>query len=273
VATVVRAVEEVFRERLGGDHLATRGNDQPFQLAQEAARVAVGRNDDELGFELVERLDAAVLADLDARLGRVHGKPAHQTGGLERGVGRVEDRRPEAALEGLVHPLGREAARPQVFVLGGERVAFLVVGGEAEAAGPTERVARQLREAVERQLGLPPQPDGRVAADRLGGDVERSGAAAEREAPVPAARPARDRAGLVQAHLQAGLGEAQRGRAAGHAPADDDRIRRAVETPRGDRRRRFVQPIAGQLSREVARRIGTKARLPTSLVSLTVLYA
>ena len=55
-------------------------------------------------------------------------------------------------------------------------------------------------------------------------DVVGRRAAAQREAAVPAARPARDLARVVQADLQAGLGERERGRAAGHPPADDDRI-------------------------------------------------
>jgi isopentenyl phosphate kinase len=77
----------------------------------------------------------------------------------------------------------------------------------------------------------------------------------------------------VKSHLQARLGEAQGGGATGHPAADDDRIGQAAEAPLRDRRRRLVQPVAGQLSKEVARRIGTNARLPTSRVPLTVLKA
>jgi hypothetical protein len=183
----------------------------------------------------------------------------------------MEDRRPEAPFERLLDPLGLEPVRAESLELDRQLVAFCVVGGEPEAAGASEGVARQPFEAIERLLGLPPEPDGAIAADGLDGDVERSGTAAEREAAVPSTGAAGDLARVVEAYPQAGLREAEGGRAPRDAAADDDCIRGAVETPWANRRRGLVQPVAGQLRREVARRIGTKARLPTSLVPLTVL--
>jgi hypothetical protein len=75
----------------------------------------------------------------------------------------------------------------------------------------------------------------------------------------------------VESHLQAGLGEVEGRRAPRDAAADDDRIRGAVVAPRPNPGRRLVQPVRVQLSKVVALCIGTKARLPTSLVPLTVL--
>jgi hypothetical protein len=56
-------------QRLGRDHLAACGDDQALERAEKAARVAVGRDDRQGRFEVVERLDPTVLSDLDARLG------------------------------------------------------------------------------------------------------------------------------------------------------------------------------------------------------------
>jgi hypothetical protein len=183
----------------------------------------------------------------------------------------VEDRGAEAAVERILDPLGLEPVRAQGFQLDGQLVAFLVVGGEPQAAGAPERVACELLEPVERRLRLPPEPDRAVAADRLERDVVGRSAASKREAAVPAARASGDLTGVVEPDLQARLGEPERRGAAGDAAADDRDVGWAAEPPNGDRRRRLVQPVGGQLSREVARRIGTKARLPTSFVPRTVL--
>ena len=48
-----------------------------------------------------------------------------------------------------VAPLGLEAVLAQRLELGPKLVALLLVGGEAEAAGAAERVARQAGEPVE----------------------------------------------------------------------------------------------------------------------------
>jgi hypothetical protein len=184
----------------------------------------------------------------------------------------MDHRSAEAPLEGFLEPLCLEPIRAQGIELSGELVTLLVVRRQSQAARPHEGVAGKLLEPVEGTLGLPPQPDRPLAADRLGRDVERGGSAAQREAAVPSTGAARDLAGLVQADLQPGFGETQRRRAAGYPAADDDDVRRPVELPLGDRRCRLVEPVRdGQVRREVAVPIGTKARLPTSLMPLTVL--
>src|SRR5262249_5693930 len=108
--------------------------------------------------------------------------------------------------------------------------------------------------------------------DRFDSDVVRRRAAAQRKSTVPATRPARDLARIVQADLQAGLGECQRGRAAGHASADDHDVGTPFDAPLRDRRRGLVEPITRQRS-AFSFASGTKARLPMSLIPLTVLYA
>ena len=143
VAPVVRAFEEPLRERLGRDHLAARRDDQPLDLAEQAARVPVRRDQHLLGLDVVERLDAAVLPDLDAGLGGQHGEPPHPAGGLERRVAGVEDRRAKSAVQRLLDPLGGEAVGAQRLELDRERIPLLVVGGEAQAAGAAEGVARE----------------------------------------------------------------------------------------------------------------------------------
>ena len=65
VPAVVRDLEQQLRDRLGRDHLAARRDDQALELAEQAARVAVGRDDDRLGVGLLEGADARVLVDLD----------------------------------------------------------------------------------------------------------------------------------------------------------------------------------------------------------------
>ena len=187
----------------------------------------------------------------------------------------MEDRGTEATFERVFDPFGCETARAEPLELGGQRIPLLVVVGEAEAPGPSQRVARQLLEPVERPLGLLPQPDGGVTADGLDRHVEGRRAAAQCEAPVPSTRPAGDLASVVEPDLEPGFREPKRGRATGDPSADHHRIGSPVEAPFRYRRRRLVQPVAGpgQFSNEVALRIGTKARLPTSLVPLTVLKA
>jgi len=78
---------------------------------------------------------------------------------------------------------------------------------------------------------------------------------------------------IMETHLQPGLGQPERCGATCHTAADHDGVGGAVELPLGNRRCRLGEPVAGQLRIEVALAIGTKARLPTSLVPFTVLYA
>ena len=48
VPPVVRHLEQALGERLGGDHLPPRRHDQALELAEQAARIAVRRDDDAL---------------------------------------------------------------------------------------------------------------------------------------------------------------------------------------------------------------------------------
>ena len=211
-----------------------------------------------------------MLVDLGTRLGGENGKAPHPASRLERRVAWVEDRCAEAAPQRLLDPLRREPVGAQGFVLDRELVALLVVGAETEAARSASGVACEPDETVERLLGLAPVGAGGVAPDRLDGDVIGRRAAAQREAAVAAACPAGDLARVVQADLQAGLGERERGRTAGHTPADDDRVGTPLDAPLRDRRRGLVEPVAGQRS-AFTFASGTKARLPTSLIPFTVL--
>src|SRR5581483_9507244 len=141
---------------------------------------------------------------------------------------------------------GGEAVGAQRLVLGGERVALLLVRGETEAAGSADGVSGEAGQPLERALGIEPVAARGVAADRLDGDVVGSGAAAEREAAVAAARATGDLTGVVQADGEAGVRERERRRTAGDAAADDDRVGASLKAPDRDRRRRFVEPVAAQ---------------------------
>jgi hypothetical protein len=133
----------------------------------------------------------------------------------------VEDRGPEATLDRLIHPLRSEAVGAKRLVLDRERVALLLVVGEPKAACPAARVTGERGKPLERPLGHPPVPRGLPAADALDRDVVGSGAAAKREASVPAARPAGDLTGLVHADAPPRLGERECRRAASDPAADD----------------------------------------------------
>ena len=207
--------------------------------------VAVGRDHDLVGVELVEALDPLALAELGAGLGRERGEPAHELRRLDRGVARVEDRAVEAA-EGrrqVVAPLRLEAVLPQRLVLGEDLPALLLVGGEAQAAGAAERALAELHHPVEAVLGPAPQARRGGGAVGLAGHVVARGAAAERKAAVSPARALRDPPRVMHAHAQPRRGEGQRARAAGDAAADDRDVDAAVVArPRPDGRG-VVEPV------------------------------
>ena len=227
VATVVRHLEEALGDRLRRDHLAARRDDQPLDLAEQAARVAVGADDDGRSAELVERRDARVLANLDARLRSEAGEATHPARGLQHAVGHVAQRSREPALERRLEaldPLGREAGRDERLVLGAQLVALLLVDREPQRADPPKRVAGERLDRVDRALRPRHHRPRAVLADRLRRDVERGGHAAQREAAVAAARALGDPTRVVEPHALAGLGEPERRRAAGDAGADDDDV-------------------------------------------------
>ena len=208
VPAVVRALEHALGQGLGRDHLTAGRHDQPLERTEEAARIAVGRDE----HAAQRRLRRATSTRLCSRISTPasagqHCEPADPARGLQCGVARMEDRAGEAPAERLVDPLRREAVLAQPRVLDRQGITFLPVGGQAQAPGPPECVAGQRLDAVERVLRQPPQPPRRSPADRLRRHVVGSGSAAQRETAVPAARPARDLACVVEPDAEPRLGK------------------------------------------------------------------
>ena len=111
MATVVRDLEQELGERFRSDHLPARRDDQPLELAEEPARVAVGGDDDGLRAGLLERRDTRVLADLDSSARGAGGESPDEPCRLENAVRRMEDggRIPHMPGVDPVPPLDREA--------------------------------------------------------------------------------------------------------------------------------------------------------------------
>jgi hypothetical protein len=105
---------------------------------------------------------------------------------------------------------------------------LLLVGCEAVATSPTQRVARELGEAVELLLRPEPVRLRAVGAVRLARDVVARRTAAEREAAVAPTRAFGDAASVVNADAESALGEPQRRRAARDPGANDGDIDPAV---------------------------------------------
>ena len=138
VAAVVRDLEEHLLDRLGRDHLATRRDDEPFELAEETARVAVGRDDDRLPRRASSTDATRVCSWIStpasaARRARRADEPRR----LQHAVGRMEECRriaPGERRREILAPLGREAGRDERLVLLAQLVALLLVRREAKAA-------------------------------------------------------------------------------------------------------------------------------------------
>lgn len=92
-------------------------------------------------------------------------------------------------------------------------------------------------------MGPAPVRAGSVGAVRLARDVVARGAAGEREAAVASARAFCDPSRLVDANAKAGLGQTERGRAAGDSAADDRDIDPAVVLTVGARWDRVFEPV------------------------------
>ncbi len=149
MATVVRDLEEPLRNRLGRDHLPPRRDDQAFELPEEPARIAVGRDDDGLGVRLLDGFDPRVLVDLDAGGHGERSDPPNETRGLKHAVRWMEDRGRVPLRERrrqLVVPFDREAVGPECGVLLFELRPFLIVRRDAKAPGGAKRVAGDCRE-------------------------------------------------------------------------------------------------------------------------------
>ena len=92
VPSVVRDLEQHLLERLGRDHLAPRRDDEPFELAEKAARIAVGRNDHRPGVERRPRSARACARGSRRPLRRHVARDAERAGqaaGRRRGDGRA----------------------------------------------------------------------------------------------------------------------------------------------------------------------------------------
>ena len=79
VTRVMRAGEVLVAERLRDDHLPARRLHGAIEHLEEAVRIAVGRQHDLVGVQLLERRYGIVLADLGSRLRCLNGEPAHPT--------------------------------------------------------------------------------------------------------------------------------------------------------------------------------------------------
>ena len=183
----------------------------------------------------------------------------------------MEDRRAEAAFERLVDPLGREPVGAERLVLDGELVPLLLVGGEAQAARAPGGVAGEPDEPLERAA--------RSSASKPCGPRVRS-SRWSRHTPRP------PRVGRTR---RSGRSRPQRPRARrGAAPPVRPRRARAHAQPvtpppttttsgRPASRRAGIggagssSPVARAQRSDFTFASGTKARLPASLIPLTVL--
>ena len=248
---VVRAGEQAPLQRLGHEHLAARRDDGRVELGEQPVRVAVRREHDVVRLELVDRLDAVVLAQLGSGLGGSRGQPAHPAGRLKRSIGWMEDRAVEPAakrVRQLVAPLGREAVLAEGLVLGLELGPLGGIGGQPQASGAPEGVARQLLEPVEIALRPAPETLRTLGAEVAPCLVVGGRAAAQREAAVAPARAAGDLARLVEDDALPRLCKCERAGTAGHPAAHD----RHVHRPRrpvlglGKARARFGEPVGAR---------------------------
>ena len=129
----MRAVKQPLGERLGRNHLSASRDDQPLELTEQAARVAVGGDEHTFRFERVDRIDASVLADLHAGLARARREAAYQARRVDGRIVRMEDRCGESRHD--VAPFCGEAVLEQRFVFGADLVPLFVVGSDAQASG------------------------------------------------------------------------------------------------------------------------------------------
>src|SRR5438093_11096196 len=107
----MRVVEEPLFERLRRQHLPPRGPHRVVELGQQTAAGAVGGDDDLLGREIVQRLNATVVLKCDSILRGKTGKSTYEARRLHRAVGGVEDSAAEVGTQvrQVVAPVGVEA--------------------------------------------------------------------------------------------------------------------------------------------------------------------
>ena len=227
-ARVVRPVVEQL-ERLGREHLAAHRRHERPELGRERIGHPVDGEHDRGCIEPVDLvgLDGPSLDDLGSGLGRVLREPPHPERRLERTVARMDEAAGEEPSEPLrdgIEPLGLEAVVAERLVLATQRLELGVVDREPQAPDAAERVAGELRHAIERPLRQRPVHLGLVGAERLAGLVVRRAEAAEREPAVAAACAGGDLPRLEEPHAEAGSGERERAGAAGDPAADDDDV-------------------------------------------------
>ena len=166
-----------------------------------------------------------MLANLHPGLRGEGGEATHPAGGLEHPVGRVAQRSREPALERRLEaldPLRREPGGDERLVLGAQLVALLLVDREPKRADPPKRIAGERLDRVDRALRPGHHCPRALLADRLCGDIERGGHAAQCKATIPAARPLRHRTPVVEPNALTGFGEPEGRRAARYTGADDN---------------------------------------------------
>ena len=108
----VRVLEQTLGDGFCSDHLPPRGDDQPFELSQQAARIPVGGDQDAVGRQLREGFDPVVLDELDTPRARALGEAPRHTRRLHGRVGGSEDPCEKASAQRLtkrLSPLGFEA--------------------------------------------------------------------------------------------------------------------------------------------------------------------
>ena len=247
VAPVVWHLEEALRDRLGRDHLPAGRDDQPLDRAEQPARIAVGADDDGGAVELLERLDARVLADLDARLRCEAASRRTQRAGWSTPSGRWRSAAVKRPASGGSKPSIHSAAKPAATRASySARSSSRSSSSTAIRSEPTRRKASPASASI---VSIACSVHAiiaraRLLADRLRGDVERGGHAAQRKAAVAAARSLGHLARVVDPDALACLCEPQRRRATRHAGADDDDFG-VVDGDAGTRRRRLAEPVGG----------------------------
>jgi hypothetical protein len=131
------------------------------------------------------------------------GQPPHPARRLKRPVGRVPKRPAEELLEPrceVVVPVNGEPVLAQSRVFARQLGALGVIGCDAEAADAAEGVARELLEPIECPLAQSPESVCGVSSEAPSRLVIRTGPAAQGEAPIAAARAARDHSGFMDSH-------------------------------------------------------------------------
>src|SRR5262249_5962453 len=156
-------------------------DDQPLELTQQPARVAVGGDNDRRSVRLGARAHSAELAELDAGCRCGGCKPPNETRGLQDAVGEMTDATGAAAGEWRVEcltPLGCESILTEQLDLREQLVAFLCIDSEPETANPSKSITGDCFEPVDGGLGRPPETCRAFPPDQFRGDVVRCGAAA-----------------------------------------------------------------------------------------------